>query len=107
MITVHIKNMENVGLDKKEYENPEYLAEYLVSLWENSGKGRKAGVVVCVSKEGLYHAHMACYGNTTTLKKVSEILGNAHVEPQMGGKKALKGYLLKEGKNESKGEQVL
>lgn len=107
IVTFQVANMEKSGLSKSEYENPEYLAEYLVNLWENSGKGRKAGVVVCVSNKGLYHAHMACYGNTTTLKKVSEILFQAHVEPQLGGKEALKSYLLKEGKYEEKGEQVL
>ena len=32
MITVHIKNMENVGLDKKEYENPEYLVCCIVDI---------------------------------------------------------------------------
>lgn len=49
MVTFQIANMEKSGLTKKEYENPEYLADYICSLWENSGKGRKAGVVVCVS----------------------------------------------------------
>ena len=107
MVTFQNANMEKSGLTKKEYENPEYLADYICSLWENSGKGRKAGVVVCVSLKGLYHAHIACYGNTTTLKKVSDIFFQAHTEPQLGGKAELRAYLLKEGKYAEKGEQVL
>lgn len=107
VVTFQIANMEKSGLGKEEYENPEYLAEYICDLWENSGKGRKAGVAVCVSLKGLYHAHIACYGNTTTLKKVSDTFFQAHTEPQLGGKKELRAYLLKEGKHAEKGEQVL
>lgn len=107
MVTVQVSNMEKLGLTKEQYENPEYLADYLCELWETSGTGRKAGVAVCVSLNGLYHAHMACYGNTTTLKKVSDIFSQSHVEPQLGGKEALKSYLLKEGEYAEKGEQVL
>lgn len=105
--TIHIVNMEKAGLTKEDYENPEYLAEHFINLWENSGKGRKAGIAVCLSNNGCYHAHIACYGNTTTLKKVSDILFQAHIEPQLGGKEQLKAYLLKEGEYEEKGEQVL
>ena len=105
--TIQIANMERSGLTKEEYENPEILANHFISLWENSGKNRSAGIAICVSDKGLYHAHMACYGNTTTLKKVSEILFNSHVEPQLGGKAELKGYLEKSGKYEEKGEHVL
>ena len=107
MVTFQEGNMEKSGLTKEQYENPEYLADYLCELWENSGKGRKAGVAVCVSLKGLYHAHIACYGNTTTLKKVSDTFFQAHTEPQLGGKEALKQYLLKEGEYAEKGEQVL
>ena len=105
--TIHVNNMIKAGLEKEEYENPEYVADYFISLWENSGKGRKAGIAVCISKEGCYHCHMACYGNTTTLKKVSDILFQSHIEPQLGGKESLKKYLLKEGEFAEKGEQVL
>lgn len=107
VVTFQIANMEKSGLSKEEYENPEYLTEYICDLWENSGKGRKAGVAVCVSLKGLYHAHIACYGNTTTLKRVSDIFFQAHTEPQLGGKEELSAYLLKEGKYAEKGEQVL
>lgn len=105
--TIHINNMEKAGLSKEEYENPEKLADYFISLWENSGKDRKAGIAVCISKEGCYHCHIACYGNVTTLKKVSDVLYQSHIEPQMGGKESLKKYLLKEGEFSDKGEQVL
>ena len=107
MVTFQEGNMEKSGLTKEQYENPEYLADYLCELWENSGKGRKAGVAVCVLLKGLYHAHVACYGNTTTLKAVSDIFFQSHTEPQLGGKAELRAYLLKEGQYEEKGEQVL
>lgn len=105
--TIHIANMEKAGLKREEYEEPEYLADYFIDIWENSGKGRKAGIAVCVSLDGCYHCHIACYGNTTTLKKVSDVLFQTHIEPQLGGKDALKKYLLKEKEYEEKGEQVL
>lgn len=105
--TVQEGNMIRMGLRKDEYENPENLAEYLIKLWESSGKGRKAGVAVCVSEKGLYHAHMALYGNTTTLKKVSKIMCDSHIEPQLGGKQQLTAYLLKEPPYNEKGEMVL
>lgn len=105
--TIHVANMEKAGLKKEEYENPEYLADFFIKTWEKSGKGRKAGIAVCVSLDSCYHAHIACYGNTTTLKKVSDILFQSHIEPQLGGKEELKKYLLKEGKHAEKGEQVL
>lgn len=104
---MHIASMEKSGLLKKEYENPEYLAEYICNTWSNSGKGRVAGVAVCVSQKGIYHAHMALYGNLTTLGNVARIMFNCHIEPQMGGKKELKSYLLKEPPYDEKGEQVL
>lgn len=105
--TIHIANMEKAGLTKEQIDNPEYVANFFKELWEKSGKGRVAAVVVCISKDGLYHIHIVCYGNTTTLKKVADTLFGAHVEPQLGGKKQLKEYLLKEGANAEKGEHVL
>lgn len=105
-VTIHEKNMIKAGLDKEKYSAPEFIADFFISLWENSGKGRKAGIAVCVSAQGLYHLHMACYGNTTTLKKVSDILFQSHVEPVMGKSQLLQ-YLTKEGKYAEKGEQVL
>lgn len=105
--TIHVANMQKAGLKKEQYENPQYLADFFINQWENSGKGRTAGIVVCESADGLYHAHIACYGNTTTLKKVAEILCDCHVEPQLGGKKQLIAYLKKEGKHVEKGEVVL
>ena len=107
MVTIQKQNMINTGLSKEEYENPEILADKFLTAWSGSGKSRTAGIVVCVSKEGLYHAHMACYGNTTTLRNVAKILYNSHVEPQLGSKSQLLKYLNKEGEFEEKGEQVL
>ena len=105
--TVQVANMEKLGMSKEEYEKPELLAEVLTELWNSSGINRISGVSICVSVNGLYHAHMALYGKTTTLNNVSKILGNSHVEPQMGGKKELAGYLLKEPPYDEKGELVL
>lgn len=105
--TVQIANMEKAGLSKEEYESPEKLAQFLCDTWSNSGNGRVAGVVVCVSEKGLYHAHMALYGNLTTLGNVAKIMFDSHIEPQLGGKKELKSYLLKESPYDEKGEQVL
>lgn len=107
MGTIHIENMIKAGLTKEQYENPEYMADFFISLWENSGKGRKAGIAVCVSSDGCYHGHIACYGNTTTLRKVADILFQSHIEPQLGSKEQLKKYILKEGNYEEKGEKVL
>ncbi len=105
--TVQIANMEKSGLSKEEYENPEQLAEFISETWSASGKGRVAGVAVCVSAKGLYHAHVVLYGNLTTLGNVAKILFDSHIEPQLGGKKELKSYLLKEPPYDEKGEQVL
>ncbi len=104
---VHLKNMESIGLTKDEYMNPEYLADVLSTLWNESGNGRSCAVAVCLSADGCYHAHMALYGNSTTLKKVSDILHQSHVEPQLGGKKELTAYLLKQGKYQEKDEKIL
>jgi hypothetical protein len=107
MVTIQEQNMIKAGLTEEQYRNPEVVAGFFQDLWESSGKDRKAGIVVCMSQQGLYHCHMACYGNTTTLKKVAEILFDSHVEPQLGGKEQLKAYLLKEGEFAEKGESIL
>lgn len=104
---VQIKNMVSMGLSEEQYLNPEYLADYLSNLWNDSGRGRTCAVAVCRSAKGLYHAHMALYGNTTTLNAVSTILFKSHVDPQLGGKAELQNYLLKQGKFAEKGEEIL
>lgn len=107
MVTVQEKNC--INLEIKEYEDPEVLAKTLTQIWEQSSKknDRVCAVAVCRSANGLYHAHIAAYGNSTTLNCVAKVFGNAHVEPQLGGKNALKDYILKEGSYEEKGEEVL
>ena len=104
---MHIANMEKTGLSKEEYEIPEVLADCLIHTWEKSGKNRSAGVAICKSATGLYHAHIALYGNTTTLSNVSKIMFNAHVEPQMGKKQNLIKYIEKQPPYDEKGEAVL
>lgn len=106
-VTVHIANMEKTGLIKEDYENPEKLADFLLSTWENSGKDRNAGVAICKSAEGLYHAHVALYGNTTTLSNVAKIMFDSHVEPQMGKKENLRRYIEKQPPYNESGEIVL
>lgn len=105
--TIQEANMIKAGLSEEQYKNPQEVAFYFLNRWINSGKGREAGIAICLSENGCYHAHMACYGNVTTLKNVAKILHDAHVEPQVGRKKELRAYLLKEGKYEEKGEKVL
>ena len=107
IVIVQILNMLNMGLTEDKYMNPEYLANYLSYLWNESGKGRTCAIAVCISANGCYHAHMALYGNTTTLSNVAKILYSSHVEPQLGGKAELQNYLLKQGKYEEKGETIL
>lgn len=105
--TVQVANMTKTGLSKTEYENPKLLAEFLSNVWIESGKNRVAGIAVCISSTGLYHAHMSLYGNLTTLGNVAKIMFDSHIEPQLGGKKELKSYLLKEAPYDESGEQVL
>lgn len=107
LVTHNVKSMEKMGLKEEQYKNPEFLAQALSDQWSKSGKGRTCAVAVCVSANGLYHAHIACNGNTTTLKRVSEIFCDSHVEPQLGGKKELTAYITKQGKYAEKGEKVL
>lgn len=104
---VHVANFVKMGLEEEQYRNPEYLADFLSSLWSNSSRGRTCAVAICESEDHLYHAHMALYGNTTTLKKVSDVLFQSHVEPQLGGKKELSAYMEKQGKYAEKGEKIL
>lgn len=106
-VTVQITNMEQMGLIEEKYKNPEFLAEFLVNLWSQSGINRTAGATVCISASGLYHAHMALYGTLTTLKRVADIYYGSHVEPLLGGKNQLLCYLKKEPPFSEKGEIVL
>ena len=105
--TIQIENMKKSGLSEEEYMNPETLAQSFTGIWNESGNNRTSAIAVCESKEGLYHAHMAIYGNPTTLKNAAKILFDSHVEPQLGGKKALTAYMTKEGSSANKGEKVL
>lgn len=96
MVTVQIANMVKAGLDEDEYMDPQRLGEFMMNTWNNSGKNRTCGIAVCRSADGLYHAHMACYGNTTTLSNIARTLYDSHVEPQQGGKSQLAAYLKKD-----------
>ena len=105
--TIQVENMKKAGLTEEQYLNPQILAQTFTGIWNESGNNRSSAIAVCQSKNGLYHAHMAVYGNPTTLQNVAKVLFNAHVEPQLGGKKALTEYMTKEGAFTDKGEKVL
>lgn len=107
---IHVKNLENMGLTEEQIYDHEFVAEFVTEKWDESAREnmRTCAVAVCMSEQGTYHLHMALYTkNPTTLRNVASILGNSHVEPQLGGKKALADYMTKTGKYEEKGEQVL
>ena len=102
--------MENMGLTEEQIYDHEFVAEFVTEKWDESAREnmRTCAVAVCMSEQGTYHLHMALYTkNPTTLRNVASILGNSHVEPQLGGKKALADYMTKTGKYEEKGEKVL
>ena len=106
-VTVQIENMKKMGLSEDEYKNPEALCDFLRNQWDESGNDRKSACAVCESADGLYHAHMALYGNSTTLRCVAKTMFQSHTEPQLGGKKELRKYLLKQPPYDEKGEKVL
>lgn len=107
-ITIQMTNMENAGWSSEDYKNPKWLANAIKDLWENSGRDRRCAVAICVSEAGLYHAHVAAYSKgATTFNSVRKIFYDAHIEPQLGGKKELVAYIKKEGKYAEKGEKVL
>lgn len=106
---IHVKNLENMGLTEEQIYDHEFVAEFVTEKWDESAREnmRTCAVAVCMSEQGTYHLHMALYTkNPTTLRNISSILGNSHVEPQLGGKKALADYMTKTGKYEEKGEKV-
>ena len=108
--TMHIKNFENLGIPPDIYNDPKLLAATLLDIWEQSSTTvtRTGACSVCMSKARLYHAHLALHsGNSTTLGYVAKLLGNAHTEPQLGGKQALSDYIEKNPPYDEKGEDVL
>lgn len=106
-VTFQEANMVKAGWPPENYKSPEWLANSLNNLWENSGKERTCAVAVCTSATGLYHAHIAAYSKgATTFNSVKKIFFDAHIEPQYGGKKELSDYIAKEGKYAEKGETV-
>lgn len=105
--TVQRENLKKAGLTEEDFKDYERIADILTTTWNDSGKNRTSGVAVCESATGLFHCHMALYGNTTTLLNVSKIMFDSHTEPQLGGKKELTSYLEKSGKYSEKGEKVL
>lgn len=106
-ITMHIASMKKTGLTEEQYMDPPTIAQFVKDTWENSGKGRKAGVVVCMSADGAYHLHGGLYGNTTTFKTVKDVMFDCHIEEQKANKQQLTDYLRKNPPYDEKGEIVL
>lgn len=106
-ITLHIASMIKAGLTKEQYMDPPTVAKFFKDKWENSGKGREAGIVVCMSADGKYHIHGGLYGNTTTFHQVKEVMCDCHIEEQKATKKKLTDYLRKNPPYDEKGETVL
>lgn len=107
VVTVHIKNMIKSGLTEDEYMDPKTVAFHFIDKWEKSGKNRKAAAVVCMSKSGTYHMHMAVIGNTTTLTHVAKTLWDSYTEFLFSDRTRLKEYLLKQNDFTDKGEEIL
>lgn len=51
--------MTKAGLTEEQYKNPELLANVFTTIWNASGKDRTSDIAECISKDGLYHVHMA------------------------------------------------
>ncbi len=107
MVVVHIASLKALGITDDRLNDYEYIADVVSNAWIDSGNGRTCAVIVCISAEGVLHVHMAAYGPPTTLRYVAKTLGNAHVEPQLAGKKKLTDYLLKRSPWDEKGEEIL
>ena len=107
MIVVHIARLKALGITEDKLTDYEYIAEVVANAWTDSGNGRTCAVIVCASADGVLHVHVAAYGPPTTLRYVAKTFGNAHVEPQLSGKKKLTDYLLKLPPWDEKGEEIL
>lgn len=106
--TMHIGSMKKTGLTEEQYMDPPTIAQFIKDTWEKSKEGREAGVVICMSADKVYHAHMGLYDeNPTTLQQASKTLFNCHIELQKATKKELTAYLLKQPPYDEKGETVL
>ena len=103
--TMHIGSMKKTGLTEEQYMDPPTIAQFIKDTWEKSKEGREAGVVICMSADKVYHAHMGLYDeNPTTLQQASKTLFNCHIELQKATKKELTAYLLKQPPYDEKGE---
>ena len=52
IITSHIQNMKNAGLSDEQIQSPQYVADFFLKTWNESGKGRFGDIVVCKSSNG-------------------------------------------------------
>lgn len=106
--TMHIGSMKKTGLTEEQYMDPPTIAKFIKETWENSKEGREAGVVICMSADKVYHAHMGLYDeNPTTLQKASKTMYDCHIERQKAIKKKFTDYLRKNPPYDEKGETVL
>ena len=88
---------------------PHEIIERLKNEWIADKPSRTGAWVYCISAEGLHHVHMVLEDviamRFTAIKK-SYALG-MHFEPTKGSKEQAEKYILKKGKFEEKGEQIL
>lgn len=114
-LTMWAKSIENMGFgyllddDKKPKDgNGKELLNSICSKFEKSGKDRFCSGTACVSKKEGFHLHLGLYvGGTMKPKNVIKFFGNPHLELQRGTKSQLQDYILKKGKWEEKGEDIL
>ena len=107
--TLHLKCLINLGIKEEEFNDFPYVAEVVNNAWTYSGRGRTLAGVICNSPNELEHLHIVAYTvNSTTLRSVSKVLGNAHIEPVLAGKKEqIENYILKKPPWDEKGEEIL
>lgn len=115
-LTVWIKSLENMGLGYMLDENKKpkdgvgkEILDAVCDRFIKSGKERYCSGSACISKNDGFHLHLGAYSNgPMPPKKVVQILGNAHIEPQRGTKSQLINYVLKnDDKWKEKHEDVL
>lgn len=98
------KCLENLGVPT-DFSQPE---DIVTALEDVAGAECDIGGSLAVSAQGLEHIHLAAtYPKGKRIKKIAEMWGNAHVEPQRGTKEQAQGYIMKTGKYEEKGENIL
>lgn len=108
-ITIHRQSLLNMGLEEAQLTDYKLMAEIVSDRWADSGKGRTSASTVCKSEQDNEHMHVVAYTeNPTTLRSVSKVLGNCHVEPVLSRtKEQIYNYIMKLPPWNEKGEIIL